>query len=100
MQRHQFLDERQTDARALVGPRRRILRLVETVEDVPQLFGGDPHARVFDDGLGPRGCDLHADRHPPARVGELQCVREQVGEHFLELLGIEPDLTRRHVGVK
>ena len=96
VQIHHLLRQRQPDAGAQLRLRR-LVDLIEPVEDVGQLRRRDARAAVADDharraarcGVA-RGLDAHA--HGPGLWRELDRVREQVGDGLLELRRIGEDL--------
>ena len=69
VQRHQFLDEREPDAAALVGPAARVLDAMEPLEQPGHLLGGYTDTGVGDGDHGVVGVAAHtASMMVPSRV--------------------------------
>ena len=90
MQLHEFADERQADAAALMAASTRVLDAMKALEHPRQLFGRNARARVAHRQLdGAAGIvDAHRDL---AFEGELERVRQQVENDLLPHLVIDVD---------
>ena len=91
VQPDQFLDQRQADAAALVGPGAGVLDAVEPLEQPRHLGGGhaDPGVGDGDHRVAVRRRRTpHGDR---AVEGELQRVGEQVEDHLLPHVAVDVD---------
>ena len=94
--------DRQPQPRAAVAARRRGVGLHELFEDHPLLVRRDADAGVGD--LEPQGDRLAArllHAHPQgdlAPLGELDRVRQQVGQHLPQQAGVAEQRVRRVVG--
>jgi hypothetical protein len=74
--------------RALARARERGVQLHERVEHHAQLVAGDAHARVLHAHQHPVAGRVGAHGHPPARLGELDRVAQQVEHHLLHLVAV------------
>jgi hypothetical protein len=73
----------QTEAGPADGPGR--VGLVETLEDVGEVLGGNTHARVDHLHARPILGRFEPDGHGPARLGELDRIVDQVRQQLPEL---------------
>jgi hypothetical protein len=87
----QLARNRQPESGAAVSPGRSAVDLTKALEDKLPVFPRDLGAAIsdLDDGLPVRSVVAQAAANAATRRGELECVREQVDQHALQLLGID-----------
>ena len=80
----ELFDDRQSQAEAVVHPRRRGVGLAERLEDRRQEVARDARTRVGDDNLARVAAAADADVDGAALRRELDGVGQQVPQHLLQ----------------
>jgi hypothetical protein len=80
-----------TQARASMRARRGSVGLAERLEDVRQKITPDPLARISHDQPDRPRRILELHRHPPARLGKLDRVRQEIPDHLPQAIPIAED---------
>src|SRR5262249_11258224 len=91
----QLLHQREPDPHPTVGSLCR-LALDEGLEDPLEVTGGNACTRIADQDLAMLLERVDPDGHPPARLGELQRIVQEIAHHLAEALAI--DLHPRALG--
>ena len=90
MELDQFLDQRQADARALVGPAPRAFDAVEALEEVGEFRRRDAGPGIADDQFHGLPCRAQGDRDL-AGEGELEGVGQEVEDDLLPHVPVDVD---------
>jgi hypothetical protein len=91
----QMLDNRETEAKAAMRPRRRAVSLLKPIEHPRQQVWCDADAGVMDHNLRAAVDALDTDIDHPLFGRELQRVRQEIRDHLLQALGIRLHEQRR-----